>query len=113
MSDRRDNIKYLLMVRSAEEGKQYLDENEEELKSFMKMGYATVGIGGYIMANEEAEPEKVAFILVAKNKCLKYCPFDDDCISKTIAEGCIKIEKIEESILALETRSRNVERARK
>lgn len=109
MKDRRDSMKYLLMVRSAKEGKDYLEKNEKELKSFMKMGYAIIGVGGYLMANEEAEPEKVAFILAMKIECLKFCPSEEKCLSKTIVDGCREIEKIEDGILALEPNSKNVE----
>lgn len=110
VSDRHSRMKYLIMARSAEEGKQYIKEHESELKEFGKIGYSIVCIGGYFMADEMAEPEKIAFMLAVDDDCLKRCQFTDLCMSKTITEGCIKVEKVENGIVALESSSRNVER---
>lgn len=110
VSDRHSRMKYLIMARSARDGLFYLNDHESELKEFGKMGYSIVSLGGYFMADEMAEPEKVAFILAVDDDCLERCIFTDLCISKIITEGCIKVEKVENGIVALEPTSRNVER---
>jgi len=103
-------MKYLIMAKSAREALFYLNDHESELKAFGKLGYSIVCLGGYFMADEMAEPEKVAFILAVDNDCLERCQFVDLCISKVITESCIEVGKVENGIIALELNSRNVER---
>jgi len=107
LNDRHSRMKYLIMARSAKEGMGYVREHESELKAFGKMGYSIVCLGGYFMADETAEPEKVVFILAVDSDCLERCQFNNLCISKVITEGCIEVEKAENGVVALE--SRNVE----
>lgn len=110
LDSRHSRMKYLIMARSAREALFYLNDHESELKQFGKIGYSIVSLGGYFMANEMAEPEKVAFILAVDDDCLERCQFVNLCISKVITEGCIEVEKVEDGIVALEPNSRNVER---